>query len=77
MATSGKKHWPPMGRTQWPLTPNRAAVEWWVNLTWSDEPATLAGTCLLEFAEDGRCRELREYWHLFPKKLEPSDNWGR
>ncbi|SHL49366.1 hypothetical protein SAMN04487849_1042 [Micrococcus luteus] len=21
MATSGKKHWPPMGRTQWPLTP--------------------------------------------------------
>ena len=20
MATSGKKHWPPMGRTQWPLT---------------------------------------------------------
>ncbi|MFD8740768.1 DUF3800 domain-containing protein [Streptomyces sp. NPDC059618] len=24
MATSGKKHWPPMGRTQWPLTRHRA-----------------------------------------------------
>ncbi|MFJ6848760.1 hypothetical protein ACIQO5_10250, partial [Micrococcus luteus] len=23
MATSGKKHWPPMGRTQWPLTAER------------------------------------------------------
>ncbi|MGW9716471.1 hypothetical protein ACUXMM_001513, partial [Micrococcus aloeverae] len=23
MATSGKKHWPPMGRTQWPLTTQR------------------------------------------------------
>ncbi|MFE6279536.1 MerR family DNA-binding protein, partial [Micrococcus luteus] len=23
MATSGKKHWPPMGRTQWPLTLDR------------------------------------------------------
>lgn len=57
--------------------PNRAAFEFWVNLTWSDEPTTLAGACLVEFAEDGRCRELREYYNVFPKKLEPSDNWGR
>ncbi|WP_240756432.1 ImmA/IrrE family metallo-endopeptidase [Micrococcus luteus] len=27
MATSGKKHWPPMGRTQWPLTRLTAAVD--------------------------------------------------
>ncbi|WP_219620436.1 hypothetical protein, partial [Micrococcus luteus] len=26
MATSGKKHWPPMGRTQWPLTKTFSGV---------------------------------------------------
>uniref|UniRef100_UPI001C92DF6A hypothetical protein n=1 Tax=Micrococcus luteus TaxID=1270 RepID=UPI001C92DF6A len=28
MATSGKKHWPPMGRTQWPLTVARTFAGW-------------------------------------------------
>lgn len=38
---------------------------------------TVAGVCLLEFAEDARCRELREYWHLFPGRVEPQAKWGR
>ncbi len=39
----------------------RLAVEWWANLVANGAPITLAGEFLLTFAENGQCRELREY----------------
>ncbi|PZP20010.1 MAG: hypothetical protein DI613_20655, partial [Kocuria rhizophila] len=42
MATSGKKHWPPMGRTQWPLTLLQPVARGAVSLT-----VTAAGFAVL------------------------------
>jgi ketosteroid isomerase-like protein len=55
---------------------DHAAVEWWVRMTNGGEPVTLAGSLMLLFAEDGRCRELREYWHFAPEHKAPPEGWG-
>lgn len=55
---------------------NRTAVEWWTEMTASGEPATVAGALVLRFAADGRCEELREYWHSAPQRIAPPDGWG-
>jgi hypothetical protein len=52
------------------------AVEWWANLQTNDGPLTLAGEFLLRFAENGDCRELREYWLLTQGRVEPPPGWG-
>jgi hypothetical protein len=52
------------------------AVEWWANLQTNDGPITLAGEFLLRFAENGDCRELREYWLLTQGRVEPPPGWG-
>jgi hypothetical protein len=51
-------------------------VEWWANLQTSDGPLTLAGEFLLQFAENGDCRELREYWFATQGRVEPPAGWG-
>jgi ketosteroid isomerase-like protein len=57
---------------------NRAAVEWWATLRDPDDgEVTLPGCLVLRFADDGRCEELREYWHLEPGLREPRPGWGR
>ena len=40
-------------------------------------PVTLAGSMTLLFAGDGRCRELREYWHFAPEHKTPPGGLGR
>lgn len=56
---------------------DRAAVEWWTTMNDTDDgEVTLPGCLLLRFAPDGRCSELREYWHLEPGRHEPHDGWG-
>ncbi len=42
----------------------RVAVEWWATMIEEDEAVTLPGCLILRFADDGRCSDLREYWHL-------------
>ncbi len=54
----------------------RVAVEWWANLLNGGSAITLAGEFLLTFDEQGRCRELREYWLLRPGRTEPPPGWG-
>jgi hypothetical protein len=54
----------------------RLAVEWWANLETTGGPITLAGEFLLRFAENGDCRELREYWLLTQARVEPPVGWG-
>jgi hypothetical protein len=56
---------------------NRVAVEWWTTLTNAGAEVTLAGSFMLRFAPDGRCAELREYWHAGGGRREPSADWGR
>ena len=55
---------------------DRTAVEWWVRLTNGGEPVTLAGSMTLLFTPDGRCRDLREYWHYAPEHVSPPQGWG-
>lgn len=55
---------------------DRVAVEFWTTMQAGGSPLTLAGCLLLEFAGDGRCRHLREYWNLHDQIVEPPDGWG-
>jgi len=54
----------------------RAAVEFWVRMLSGGAEVTLMGILLLRFAEDGRCRELREAWFFEPGDHAPHDGWG-
>jgi ketosteroid isomerase-like protein len=56
----------------------RAAAEWWATMEdEEDGEVTLPGCLILRFAADGRCEELREYWHLEQGRREPRSGWGR
>ena len=56
---------------------NRVAVEWWAIMDVGEgTTGTLPGCLVLLFANDGRCRELREYWHWEEKRMEPPPGWG-
>jgi hypothetical protein len=55
---------------------HRVAVEWWANLLNDGAPLTLAGEFFLTFAENGQCRELREYWAVSASRVEPPEGWG-
>jgi hypothetical protein len=37
---------------------------------------TLPGSLLLRFVADGRCEELREYWHVEDGRHDPPPGWG-
>jgi hypothetical protein len=52
------------------------AIEFWTNMMVEDADVTLPGCLLLDFAEDGRCRRLREYWHYQPGAFNPPAEWG-
>jgi uncharacterized protein (TIGR02246 family) len=53
------------------------AVEWWTTMREGDGNVTLSGCLVLRFAADGRCQELREYWHLEDERREPPPGWGQ
>jgi hypothetical protein len=55
---------------------NRVAVEWWTTMSSDGADITLPGCLLLEFAEDGRCRRLHEYWQIAEGTLAPPPEWG-
>lgn len=55
---------------------DRVAVEFWTNMAVEGNPVTVAGCLLLDFAPDGRCRRLREYWNFSEDSLDPPDVWG-
>ena len=54
---------------------DRAWVEWWATWTEGNEPYTLPGCLLLRFSPDGRCSELREYWHVDHTLRDPPPGW--
>jgi predicted SnoaL-like aldol condensation-catalyzing enzyme len=56
---------------------DRLSVEWWATFRDEGEEVTLPGILLLRFAPDGRCEELREYWHTEGGLREPFAGWGR
>ena len=55
---------------------HRVAVEWWTTMVDEGETVTLPGCLLLRFEADGRCSDLREYWHIEPGTHEPFPGWG-
>jgi hypothetical protein len=56
---------------------NVVAVEWWTTMDDPDDgEITLPGCLLLQFAPDGRCFDLREYWNVEEGRLRPHDGWG-
>ena len=56
---------------------NVVAVEWWTTMDDGDEgTVTLPGCLLVQFAPDGRCFDLREYWHLQEGRTAPHEGWG-
>lgn len=54
----------------------KAVVEWWAIMRDQGAWITLPGCLLLRFAADGRCEELREYWHVEDGRHEPPPGWG-
>jgi hypothetical protein len=56
---------------------SKAVVEWWAVMRDEGAWITLPGCLLLRFAADGRCEELREYWHVEDGRHEPPPGWGR
>ena len=54
----------------------RAAVEFWVQMQSSGDEVTLVGILFLRFAEDGRCKDLRETWFFEPGDHAPHAGWG-
>jgi SnoaL-like domain len=54
----------------------RAAVEFWVTMTSGGSDVTLMGILMLLFADDGRCKELREAWHFESGHHDPPEGWG-
>jgi limonene-1,2-epoxide hydrolase len=56
---------------------NVVAVEWWTTMDVADEGAvTLPGCLLLQFAPDGRCLDLREYWNVEAGRKPAHEGWG-
>jgi hypothetical protein len=55
---------------------DKVAVEWWTTMQSAGSDVTLPGCLLLRFAPDGRCEELREYWHWEERSVEPPPGWG-
>jgi len=55
---------------------NKVAVEWWTTMRMQGTEVTCPGCLVLRFAPDGRCEELREYWHAEEGRHEPPDGWG-
>ena len=55
---------------------DRVAVEWWTTMRSEGGPVTLVGCLVLAFADDGRCRELRECWNLADELVDPPPGWG-
>lgn len=55
---------------------NRAVVEFWTKMRVGGEPVTLAGALLLEFADDGLCKSLHEYWNFQEGEVDPPQGWG-
>jgi hypothetical protein len=54
----------------------RVAVEWWTTMIDDDQEVSLPGCLVLRLGPDGRCTELREYWHLAPGLYEPFAGWA-
>lgn len=55
---------------------NRAAISWWASLREDGADATLAGTSVLRFDDDGRVIEQWDAWNLLDERRDPPSTWG-
>jgi hypothetical protein len=55
---------------------SRVAFEFWVTMTMEGRPVTLPGCVIVTLEADGRCSQLREYWHMQDGARPPFAGWG-
>lgn len=55
---------------------DRVAVEFWTKMAVDGADVTIAGTLLLQMADDGRCRSLRENFNVTEGRHDPPQEWG-
>ena len=55
---------------------NRASISWWAALRERDADATLAGTSVLRFDDDGQVTEQWDAWNVFAERLSPPSDWS-
>jgi hypothetical protein len=53
----------------------RAAVEWWASWLEEGELITLAGATLLQFDDEGKVVDHRDYWNQASGRIEPYAGW--
>ena len=54
----------------------RAAISWWASLLEDGADATLAGTSVLRFGEDGLVVEQWDAWNQLGERRDPPNTWG-
>ena len=55
---------------------NRAAISWWAALREDDGDATLAGTSVLRYDDDGLVTEQWDAWNVLAEKRSPPSDWS-
>jgi hypothetical protein len=64
-------------RAYWTRAAGTQTGVWWTTMDDADDgTVTLPGCLLLQFAPDGRCFDLREYWNVEAGTAEPHEGWG-
>lgn len=55
---------------------NRASISWWAALREDDADATLAGTSVLRYDDDGLVIEQWDAWNALPEQRSPPSDWS-
>lgn len=55
---------------------DRAAISWWASLREDGADATLAGTSVLRFDEEGLVVEQWDAWNVLAERRDPPSTWG-
>jgi ketosteroid isomerase-like protein len=55
---------------------SRVAFEFWVTMKLGGKPVTLPGCVVVVLGDEGRCSQLREYWHQQDGVVPAFAGWG-
>lgn len=55
---------------------NRVAISWWAALREEERDATIAGTSVLRYDDDGLVTEQWDAWNVLAEKRSPPSGWS-